>query len=277
MKKLMIAAAAVAMIGSAFADAQVYEYKLSLKSTTCKENKAIDGYLIKMGLMEKGEEIVYRTPASLTIKGVSWGCECDEALAGFWGTTENNDNTWHGLTFWNTKNGAFLGAGKDDPTIYNGVEFEWDMLNRIGKKASEVELAFSIIPSGEAVDDNFELKLAGTGKITDKLVIDKDTEDVSDCNSYIASVKGSVAGYVNPEAGIVVCNYCEEYDVYCDVYQFCDCGDDLTDPDRTVAYGTFTMKYNSAASKKLKTSARIATAYSGFPKNVKAVLTAANE
>ena len=275
MKKLMIAAAAVAMIGSAFADAQVYEYKLSLKSTTCKEAKAVNSYLTKMGLYIKGDEIVYRTPASLTIKGVSWGCECDEALAGVWGTTENNDNAWHGLTFWNTKNGNFLGG------VYNGVEFEWDMLNRIGKKASEVELSFTIVPSGDATDDNFELKLAGAGKITDKIAILLDDEgkpdEVSDCNSYISSVKGSVAGFVNPEAGIIVCNYCEEYEVGCDVYQFCDCGDDLSDDTRTVAYGTFTMKYNSSASKKLRTSAKIASSYSGFPKSVKAALVAANE
>ena len=274
MKKLMIAAAAVAMIGSAFADAQVYEYKLSLKSTTCKEAKVANGYLTKIGLMEPGDELVYRTPASLTLVGLTWGCECNEAIAGTWGQTKNNPNNWYGITFWNPKAngklGSFLGG------VYNGTEFQWDMLNRIGKKADEVELSFDLIPSADALDGNFELKLAGLGKIKDQFAYDSEDEEWTDCNSYIKSVKGSVAGYVNPEAGIVVCNYCEEYDVFCNVYQFCICGDDNTDETRTVAYGTFTMKYNASASKKLKNSARIAGAYN-FPKAIKAALVLADE
>ena len=50
----------------------------------------------------------------------------------------------------------------------------------------------------------------------------------------------------------------------------------LMDETRTVAYGTWTMKYNAAASKKLRTNAKISASYS-FPKDLKEALVAKGE
>ena len=291
MKKLMIAAAAAAMIGGAFADAQVYEYKLNLTTTTCKEGKATKNtYWTKIAGYEAGDEISYRAKTSLVLQGLTWGCNCSEALAGYWDNVCDNEKSWFGITFWCKKTDAFLGGG------YDGTTFEWDFINRIGKKANEVEFSLALVPSEECTscsdttgDDvtpdqltDFELNLAGMGTVTDNFKLNEDDE-ITDCNSYIKSAKGSVAGYILPDDGIVICNYCEEYDVPCAVYPFCDdCCEHAADgfeidEDMTVAFGTFTMKYNASASKKLEKTGKISTSYTGFSKNVKAALVAANE
>lgn len=291
MKKLMIAAATAAMVGGAFASAQVYEYKLNLKTTTCKEGKATKNtYWTKIQELEAGEAISYRTKASLVLNGLTWGCTCSEALAGYWDTVCGNDNSLFGITFWSKKTDAFLGGG------YDGTMFAWDFINRIGKKANEVEFSVNLIPNEDctACEDTstgnevtpaqlavFDLKLAGMGTLTDKFTtIDDET---TDCDSIIKSANGSVAGYISPDDGITVCNYCEEYDVPCEVFSFCeDCCDHTADnfaPDaeKTVAFGTFTMKYNKSAAAKLAKTSKISTAYTGFSKNVKATLVAAGE
>ena len=282
MKKLMIAAATAAMVGGAFASAQVYEYKLNLKTTTCKEGKATKNtYWTKIQEMEAGDEISYRTKASLVLNGLTWGCTCSEALAGYWDTVCGNDNSLFGITFWSKKTDAFLGG------TYNGSAFAWDFINRIGKKANEVEFSLNLVPSDDVSEvegqiTDFDLKLAGMGSVTDKFVTD-DNGTTLDCDSVIKSANGSVAGYINPDDGITVCNYCEEYDVPCEVLQFCaDCCDHAADgfePDetKTVAFGTFTMKYNKSAAAKLAKTSKISTAYTGFSKNVKAALVAAGE
>lgn len=271
MKKLMFAAVAAAMVGGAFADAQVYEYKLSLKTTKCVEGKvAANTYYTNeetLG-MEKGDEIAYRTSASVTLNGITWGCQCDTALLGQWSdrTLGNGATVWDGITFWNKKADTFLGG------VYNGSEFAWDMMNRIGKKADEVEMSFSIVPSADAQDDNFNLACAGFGKVKDVKLDDDNT--CVDEYSYIKSAKGNVAGFINPEAGN--CYFCD--DILCDVYDFCGCLA-LTDGSRTVAYGTWTMKYNAKASKALAKAShgKITEAYKSFPKTLKEALEKAGE
>lgn len=271
MKKLMFAAAVAAMTGAALADAQVYEYKLTLKTTTCKEGKvAKNTYLTKMSLADAGDEIAYRTPASKTLMGVSWGCECADALfQNGWNnrTLSNGQSVWDGCVFWWKKESQWFGGN------YDAAVLTWDMINRIGKKAADVEVSATLDDSnGEGAA---ELKLAGLGTIKDsiKLADPTDPDSQTDCASYIASAKGNVAGFV--KAGIGGCYYCD--DVVCDVYDFCDCGSAGSDPDKTVAYGTWTMKYNASASKKLRTSAKITGSYTGFPKDLKAELVLAGE
>jgi hypothetical protein len=263
MKKLMIVAVAAAMAGVAFADAQVYDYKFSLKSTTCKEGKVgKNTYFEQMGIAERGEEIAYRTSASVVLLGVTWGCNCEDALfQNGWNmrTLSNGQNVWDGGIFWWQK-GDFFGGSYDASVI------TWDMINRIGKKGTDVELAFTLDDSngrGEA-----EIKAAGLGTIKD-IGLSAGT----DCEgSYIKSAKGSAAGYIAPGQG--GCYYCD--DVVCDVYDFCDCMG-LSDAGKTVAFGNWTMKYNSSASKKLRTTAKISSSYSGFPKQLKEVLVNAGE
>jgi hypothetical protein len=271
MKKLMIVAVAAAMAGVAFADAQVYDYKFSLKSTTCKEGKVgKNSYYERMWIAEKGDEISYRTAASVVLLGVSWGCNCQDALfQNGWNQRQlsNGQDVWDGAIFW-WKSGEFFGGN------YDAAVITWDMINRIGKSGTDVELAFTLDDSNGAGEA--ELKAAGLGTIKDVIKLSDPTDPdsgLTDClGSYIKSAKGSVAGYVAP--GIGGCYYCD--DITCDVYDFCDCNG-LSDASKTIAFGTWTMKYNATASKKLRTTAKITSSYSGFPKALKEVLVLAGE
>lgn len=268
MKKLMIAAAAAAMIGGAFADAQVYEYKLNLTTTKCASGKATrNTYWTTQAGYDAGDAVTYRVKTSLVVQGVTWGCYCPESLAGTWGTVCGNGNSSFGIVFWSKTADSFLVDQYDD------TKFEWAFLNRIGKKGNEVEFALNLLPNDEAeissevVGDEFALTLAGMGKLNG-----------SACGEYIKSAKGSVAGYIVPD--VTVCTYCTT--TPCEVYEFCvDCCAHQTpfdmDDGMSVAFGTFTMKYNASASKKLKTQALITKAYSGFSKAVKAELVLAGE
>ena len=274
MKKLMIAAAAAAMIGSAFAEAQVIVWNLNLKTTTCKAGKAAANSWWVKGLdMSKGDEIVYRTTSSVKFTGLTWGCYCGQSLAGKWNDREIVINgaggtvtVWDGITFWNPKTDAFLGG------VYNGSEFDWTeegrFLNRMGKNADEVEMVFDLIPSEYAIDDKWGFTLAGFGKVKDV----NNAKNNDWCDSYLNTANGGVVGWISPDGGTYTCTYCD-HGVDCGVYEFCECEAewDVND-DMTVAYGTWTAKYNSAASKKLRTQLLITKSYTGFSKGVKTEL-----
>lgn len=280
MKKLMIAAAAAAMVGGAYAEAQVLAWDLTLKTTTCKEGKVaaktwwvngLDGY-------EKGDEVSYRTSASVKLKGVTWGCYCGDTLNGIWNERDvvvnkagDTVTVYDGITFWNPKTDGFLGG------VYNGSMFDWgdpSFLNRIGKKCDEVEMCFNLIPSDDATEDNWGFTLAGFGKVKD--VYNAKNDDW--CDSYLKSAKGSVVGFMSPDEGSFTCLYCDQYGTDCEVFDFCDCEQEWgSDDSKTVAFGTWKVSYNSSASKKLRTKLRITDSYSGFTKEIKAALVAAGE
>ena len=282
MKKLMIVAAVAAMASAAFAEAeQVYDYKLTLKSITCKKGKVTrNTYLDKMGLYSVGDEVYYRTPATITFAGVSWGCDCSTALGtSAWLTShtaaDGVTEVWDGLVFWNTKTGDFLGGAYDATIIGMNV------LNRIGAKATQLEMSFDILPNASATSI-FILSCAGQGTIKDNIVVDP-LLGLTDCNSYIASASGNVAGYLDANdvatGGISGCWSCGTA-LGCDVWDYCDCDTIPANSLLAVAYGTWTMKYNAAASKKMQSQAaggKITNAYTGFPKSVKAALVAAKE
>ena len=274
MKKLMIVAAVAAMTGVALADAQVYEYKLTLKSTTCKSGKVTKNtYLTEVVGYSAGDQFEYRTSASYSYAGLVWGCDCARTFADagvgstkWWADDLASDGTtvvWDGLTFWETKSQAFLGG------VYDGTEMATAVFNRMGKKADEIEIAFSLYPSTTSTT-LFLLECAGQGSIKDASL-----GTGTDCNgSYIKSAKGNVAGFLDADdLASGGCFYCGT--VSCLVYDFCDCLG-LSNQALTVAYGTWTMKYNATASKKLMTSAKITSSYN-FPKSVKDALVAAKE
>ena len=282
MKKLMIVAAAAVAAGAAFAEAQVLEWNLTLKTTTCKEGKASGFWLSDYNdelEFEKGDEVSYRTSASVKLTGLTWGCFCDTTLNGRWferfitiNSKGDQKTGWDGITFWNPKTDAFLGG------VYNGSQFDWGdgFVNRIGKKCDEVELCFGLVPSDEATEDNWFFVLAGFGKV--KNIYNSREENW--CDSYLASASGNVTGYMSPDEGVFNCTYCDQWDVVCNVYSFCaECDDPQFDMDKskTVAFGTWKMKYNSAASKKLRTQHLITKSYSFKKGNVKDELVAAGE
>ena len=124
----------------------------------------------------------------------------------------------------------YAGASIEDPDgqlfwiakdkIILNDEIEIDHLYRIGKKNEKVEFAANY----------GALRLAGTGSFDAK-------------NMKVKSVSGSVAGLWLAQydcADETLSSYCPNYGI-CDL----DLG-----VDETVAYGTFTIKYNASTSKK---------------------------
>lgn len=274
MKKLMIAAAVAAIGAGAFASgtkAQVYDAKITVKTTVCKDGKVSNGYLTKVLEMEKGDSFAYRAQGSRTILGLLWGCGCDEAFAGEWG--ENDNGYWYGNLFWDKKTSQWIGDTFDSTEVDFGASGDQEgFINRIGKKASEVEMYWilKVVPTGDDVGDEGKLNNAGFGKVTDK-------ED--GCDSYISSAKGNTAGYLPaPGSEYSDCIYCGETG-YCEAWNFCECQEDYYKGDEfTAATGTWTLKYNKSASSKLSAKGYITQAgVKSLPKDLLAELKLAGE
>lgn len=125
MKKLMIAAAAAAMASGAFAITQVYDMRINLKTTECKD---ITLRANQNPFVPAGGQIAYRDVSTLTLAGMIWACDCEyiqdlgQALGG--GLPEFRYYTWastatynpaarqtaqsgsEGYIFWNVRTGA---------------------------------------------------------------------------------------------------------------------------------------------------------------------------
>lgn len=277
MKKLMIAAAVAALSTGAFASgnaAQVYDVKITVKTTVCKDGKVSNGYLTTVAEKEKGELFAYRTQASRTILGLLWGCGCDQAFSGEWGLANEDKGYWYGNVFWDKKTGDLIGDDYDDTIL------DFAIINRIGKKANEVEMVWYLLVTpaeGETGNDGL-LTLAGFGTIADQIAWIEDDDDFNTCNSVIKSAKGNVAGYLPAPTGEYSgCEYCVESGD-CEVFDFCYCSEaDFKQEDNTAASGTWTLKYNSSASKKLSKSGYITASYTKFPAALKALLVLAGE
>ena len=216
MKKLMFSAAAAAMAGAVYADAQVWEMALNVKTTEAKIGT------VKAACEACDGATSYRKQASVKIAGLFWGCTCDE-MVGLTGPVSANE----GVFFWNaTKKAAFYDQDAGD---YAAIDFAWDILNRIGPKASDCEGVWDL-----AIGD-FVLRGAGFGTV-------KGCDDAT----YVNSMKGNFAGTYIAGNG---CKRCEE--ATGSAWALCDCSDP---DDRTAAYGTWTLKFNSSATKKFENS-----------------------
>lgn len=267
----MIAAAAAALTSGAFAvQAQVYEMTLTAKTTTCASAKASNGWLTTIAGYEKGDEILYRKQTSRKLVAVLWGCSCDEVFGadGEWGETDgveraDGSKPYYGSVLFDKKAGELVGE-------YDSSGVTFTVLNRIGKKANEVEMSWDMV-----VDEDGLITGAGFGKIKDINL----SANGDDCDSVISSAKGTFAGFAPADSLIAIdssCPYCVEGDeLTCSPWVYCECVD-LTDEDNTILFGNWSLKYNSSASKKLSSSTYITSSYK-FPKNVAAVLVAAGE
>jgi len=215
MKKLMITAATAAMIGGAFADGQVYEMTMNVKTTEAKSGTVY----VQEGCYSSQS---YRKQTSLKIAGLFWGCNCSTIAE----TADLAQDK--GVFFWNaTKKAAFYDQEADE---YIQPAFEWKLLNRIGQKACDVEGVWELT-YGDAY-----LYGAGFGKANGY-------ED----SAYVTSMCGNFAGTMNPGNA---CKRCEE--VAADAWPLCECGEQ--DEDLTAAYGTWSLKFNSSAAKKFANS-----------------------
>lgn len=272
MKKLFCAGFAVLALAGVAADsereAQVYDLTISVKTTVAKSGK-LSPKSNKFLLDE--ETVVYRAQGTQKWKGLVWGCDCN-ALAGKWQVVDADAGSVAGCVIWNNAKP-------------NGVLFiddvNWRLLNAIDKKGDKCEGAWTI----GNMDDDSEAFLAFAG--FGSLYIDYSAAPCEDpevnCTSYLKSMSGNVAGWM-PAPSITTagragsCTFCGEYDPgeesttdAATAWNFCPC-EEYADLDHTAVSGTWTLKYNSKSSKKLKANASIVDAVS-MPSNVKLAVT----
>lgn len=223
MKKLMIAAAAAALVGGAFADCQedtacVFAYQVSLsgKSTVAVGTKAKPSACV--------DPDCYRKVGSYKVKGYVWGttdatgteATCDEGCA-------CNDLQTVTTYLWNTK------------TLVKQGDLAFDSIFLVG---STVALKAKTAEVTAKLDD---LTLAGFGKYDTK-------------NLVLKSATGYFAGTVAaPEC--VTCVYdaseCQDECASTASKAFAICTLDATEAATTPAYGKWSIKYSKSAVKKL--------------------------
>ena len=229
MKKLMIVAAAAAMVatseaayqctdGCADGCAAVYKIAISLKTTAPKT------------LGPKCEECtVYRVQKSMKINGYIWGDgTCDDCslelpdTMALWSTTSFNKGP--------IETDLHLVAGRVDKPSSNKVEAHGDL--------------------GGPGDGWGWLKLAGFGKAVSKSTADKCDEcGDATCSGYLKSISGYAAGWRVPDE-----TECTEGEYAC-----------CATTANTAAYGTWKVAYNAGLSKKLACSDKDLTELIKFP------------
>ena len=229
MKKLMIAALAAVAVGSAFAACTpgkqpkvvlptwAYTWKFTGKTT--------DGVLIKGWSQDTGTckpgtigvaDCAIRVPASLNIQGYTYTCEpCCGGFAEF-------DKE----TFYITK------PAKDQFSDDKGVTIAF--ANVIGKQAKDVEILRTF--AGETVDsgEKYDFTFAGLGKYDLK-------------NQRVSSANGDFAGTLtvpHDKKDAKILEGCPEANIW-----NCDASDYAGAPD-SVAFGKWSVKFNSSAAKK---------------------------
>lgn len=263
MKKLMIAAAAAAMIGGAFADAIVYDIKISGKKSVIA-NGVVQMYgtydtgkfdkdgnaIFKTGWFKgdfdqdgKADKICYRKSGSFSWAGVIAGCECNNntavgnmtgfkqptVIAAVWDTKAKKEvNADPDSVFFN-----FLRSGAKTDFVEGNLYF--DVLDETDAPAGYLDLVGN--GSFDAVKGYIK---SVSGNFIGALLVEVITKDIdTDCTVCLPGQNGQLQ--------------CVAYDVdLC--YNYDDNGDDVVVADNANAYGyafgTWSLKYNSGKSKK---------------------------
>ena len=262
MKKLMTILGLALSTASAFADAQLYEMQLTVKTTLTKSGS------VKMVACDcrTDESGLYRTQGTMKIKGVIWGCDCGTLLKGEPYVSPTNV---YGYIFWNETTKQPL-----------GVKLEWPIGNRITASAKKAEVVWKLYSE----DGTFFLVGSGFGTI-------KDTVSKDPCylvTSWFPSLSGSFAGWVMPDAVVTSagtpeeCGWCKKIPATPSVSEIAkgwgicaECSPNTTNL-ASAAFGTWKIKYNAKISKKLENAGekqieKITDAYP-FPSYVKSVM-----
>ena len=249
MKKLMIAAAAVAMVGSVLAElpapreAQVYEIRVAMVTT----EPAIGDFYANYNpfVTNDVKNLVFRKVATKSYGGLAWGCDCD-AIAGAWDyrIAANGQTNFFGSCIWDSNANPIWVAKKDEEL---GIQF----INAIENYGNVCEMYWEFAPTGKEcegtaiVDSDKKGKLYGAGFGT---LVNKG------CHSYVASANGLFAGYLVPRPYSYNlangwCFACGDIigDAGCVesvAWEFCECAPFL-DLTRTAAYGQWVIAYNA--------------------------------
>ena len=226
MKKLMIAAAAAAMVGGVYAvdNPQVYDFTATLKTTSCSKNKSAKDVC--------GDTVYYRSQVTQKLYGKFWGCDCDVIGCPDTANYGIDDVNQDGYMFW---------TSTKVPGAFHGADWQWSILQRLGKKGENVEGAFDLVLTD--CDGDTVATLAGAGYGTAKI----DCADLD--GNYIKSMSGNIVGTWDASSEVIAtgCAYCGST-AQCEVFEFCDaCG--LSDNDMAVVFGSFTLKYNASNTK----------------------------
>jgi len=263
MKKLIIAAtlaataAQLCVAETSEKEAQVYDIKVTVKTTAAKSGKLSSK---KNPFVEDTGTIIYRTQGSQTWTGVLWGCDC-ETLLGAWRTVGDGSEVVEGVVIWNSKK-PYQVVFLDD--------MKWRVLNAIEAGGGEVEAAWTIGDSSD--ESNAFLSFAGFGKL--------DVDKKFECRSVIKSLSGNVAGWMPAPKSVTqgnpgVCTFCSglvgmtpDTEDSAVGWDFCPC-ETIGDLEFTAVSGTWTLKYNKSLSKKLTDKSSILDVYNKFPANVK--------
>jgi len=204
--------------------------------------------------------------------------------------------TVKGCVIWDTKGKkpVYFGGNTEDaadftkPADAAGFGFGWQFLQMIGKDAKSLECSWDIGSKGDrcgASPDGYVFKFWGSGFGTAKHVpttyVEEDAEGVKktitlsySCANYVNSLSGNFAGWMAApdDESTWGCSFCGGASscVSADAWAWCEnsltcasCGlvNSPFDKERTAAYGTWSIKYNSSASKKLTNVYTIRDAY----------------
>jgi len=236
MKKIMIAAAVAALGAAAFADCApnpdvwVYTWKFTGKTTTGKPatEAAVNPCQPNgnNGTSTCGK--AYRVPASLKIQGYTYACPAKYCSDG--------DNAGDSLGFetaFTEPNEVFYMTKPYKASFFGGVTTE--IAHIIGKSKKQAEIMGLASLTEDVEYSTFELVYAGFGKINS--------------SKRVTSASGNFAGTLSQPWAIGKKNGKD----YCDPAGYWSCESITTllcGP--SIAYGKWSAKYNSSASKKFK-------------------------
>ena len=226
--------------------AQVYNLTITVKTTQAERGKLKKGHPFDSST----DAVIYRKQVTQKWSGLIWGCNCD-ALAGKWQIVNDAAGSVAGCVIWNN--------AKPNNVLFK-EDINWRLLNAIDKSGDKCEGSWTI---GDMSDDSVAfLAFAGIGTLQTVYTVLPCEDPEINCTSYLKSMSGTVAGWMPAPSYTTVgksgsCTFCGEYDPGEDstvdvatAWDFCPC-EEYADIGFTAVSGTWSIKYNSSASKKL--------------------------
>jgi len=248
--------------------AQVYDVTISIKTTAAAKGKVSAKKNPFIG--DSSTTITYRKQATQKWIGLIWGCDC-ESIRGVWQSYTGGGVS--GCVIWNSKSPYDI--------LYIG-DINWRLLNAIDANGNKCEGSWTIGDSGD--ESNAFLAFSGFGTLSLSAIIEDGVSQLVNCTSNIKSISGNVAGWMPAPSTIKKgkpskCTFCgivdpgeEDTEDLAEAWNFCECAAEIGDSEFTTVYGTWSIKYSNALSKKLISADSILDVYKKFPDNVKAAV-----
>lgn len=232
MKRILITVLASATAANAMAETLVFDVSMKVKTTVAKAGTINAACIVS----NDTAKIVYRKQGTLDVRGLIWGCSCDSLI----GPLSYTEPTADGCYFWN--------ATDHKPII--GGTISWPVLHRIEDRMKKSEGVM------EFKSDEWYLLCAGFGKVDYKKVDDKTFPLLKNLNGYFAGWRIAPKWTRTTIIQGQKCSFCEsgtadittEEELSAEAWALCTCA---LPSDKTVAFGTWKLKYNKSLSKNL--------------------------